>query len=361
MNIVHVETGKKLYGGPRQVLLLIDGLAKKGIKNTLVCDPNSAIASVANSASTKIHCIPMLGDLDIRFGQRLLSQLMNIKPALVHIHSRRGADFWGVSAARRAKIPSILTRRVDNPELPFFGRIKYSMYNRVVAISHQIEKQLYLDGAPKDTIKVIYSAIDSKNCIPVWSREQFLKHFDLSSQNLVVLCAAQLIKRKGHSNLLNAWTQVSLACPDARLLIFGQGNQETHLKKLVYDYGLNTSVQFQGFRKDLRDFLGCADILVHPALNEGLGIILLEAQAAEVPIIAADAGGINEAVEADQTALLTLPNDPLDLASKLIILLKNESLRKSLGVKGPQIVQEKFSTEKMVNAYIQVYKEVLLD
>jgi glycosyltransferase involved in cell wall biosynthesis len=118
-------------------------------------------------------------------------------------------------------------------------------------------------------------------------------------------------------------------------------------------------VRFAGFRADLRQFLGRADVLVHPALKEGLGICLLEAQAAGVPIVAARAGGIPEAVAEGDSALLVPPQDPAALASALGQLLGDEAQRTRMGAAGVSYVSEKFSPPAMVSGNLAVYQELL--
>ena len=71
MHIVHLETGRHLYGGAQQVLYLLAGLAAAGVRNTLVCPPDSAISSAADNAGVNVHTIPMAGDLDVGFQSAL--------------------------------------------------------------------------------------------------------------------------------------------------------------------------------------------------------------------------------------------------------------------------------------------------
>ncbi len=111
------------------------GLAGHGVANTLVCPPGSAIGSAVNAAEVRVSPLPMAGDLDALFAMRLTALLAADPPDLVHVHSRRGADIWGGLAARRAGVPAVLSRRVDNPDPPLLGPLRYRLYDRVIAIS----------------------------------------------------------------------------------------------------------------------------------------------------------------------------------------------------------------------------------
>ena len=124
IHILHIETGRHLYGGGLQVLYLMRGLAQNGCRNTLVCPSGSDIAKAAPPGA-QIFRVPVRGELDALFMLRLCRIISATQPDLVHVHSRRGADIWGAAAAWCTHTPAIITRRVDNPESPYIARIKY--------------------------------------------------------------------------------------------------------------------------------------------------------------------------------------------------------------------------------------------
>jgi glycosyltransferase involved in cell wall biosynthesis len=359
MHAVHLETGRHLYGGAQQVVYLLEGLARAGVRNTLVCPPASAISTAAGNAGVNVHAMPMAGDLDAGFVRRFRHWLTANKPDILHVHSRRGADLWGGLAARRAGVPAVLSRRVDNPEFPLLARIKYPMYRRVIAISAEIEQQLSRAGVPANKLRLIHSAVDAQACQPDWTREQFRAAFGLEGDQLAVVCVAQLIARKGQAVLLDAWPAVLADCPQARLIIFGQGEEEARLQEQMRHLGLTETVRFAGFREDILSFLGHADLLVHPALREGLGICLLEAQAAGLAIVASRAGGIPEAVADAVSGLLVPPQNPSELAGAVTKLLCDPDKRSRLGAGGRMQVAQNFSVQSMVSGNLKVYEELL--
>jgi glycosyltransferase involved in cell wall biosynthesis len=359
MHVVHLETGRHLYGGAQQVVYLLEGLARAGVRNTLVCPPDSAISTAAGNAGVNVHAMPMAGDLDAGFVRRFRHWLTANKPDILHVHSRRGADLWGGLAARRAGVPAVLSRRVDNPEFPLLARIKYPMYRRVIAISAEIEQQLSRAGVPANKLRLIHSAVDAQACQPDWTRAQFRAAFGLEGDQLAVVCVAQLIARKGQAVLLDAWPAVLADCPQARLILFGQGEEEARLQEQLRHLGLTETVRFAGFREDILSFLGHADLLVHPALREGLGICLLEAQAAGLAIVASRAGGIPEAVADAVSGLLVPPQNPSELAGAVTQLLCDPDKRSRLGAGGRMQVAQNFSVQSMVSGNLKVYEEML--
>ena len=137
MRILHVEAGRHLYGGARQVLYLARGLKLRSVEQTLVCPVGSEIEAAAIRHDRPVESVKMAGDADWMLTFRLRRLFRRLEPDIVHVHSRRGADTFGGRAARRADIPAVLSRRVDNPESRV-GRRKYRDYDQVIAISRAV-------------------------------------------------------------------------------------------------------------------------------------------------------------------------------------------------------------------------------
>lgn len=356
MHILHLEAGRHLYGGARQVLLLLDGLRSRGVEVTLACPAGSAIAAAADQAGLPVLTHELGGDLDISAVGFLLRIVREQRPDLVHVHSRRGADFFGAIAARLAGVPAVLTRRVDNPGVPGLSGLMYQAYARIVAISQAVRSQLAAEGVPEAKLSVIPSAVDTQARTSAWSRERFLDEFRLAPGQPVVGMVAQFIPRKGHQAWLEAWGQVTARCPNARLLLLGRGLLEPSLKA---HFGSRPDMHFAGFRADLPAFLGQLDLLVHPALAEGLGLSLLEAQGAGVPVVGFAAGGVPEAVADGVTGLLAPPGDMDGLVERLLRLLLNPALRRQMGRAGADRVRREFAPAVMVDRYLALYRTLV--
>jgi glycosyltransferase involved in cell wall biosynthesis len=327
-------------------------LAAQGIAGTLACPAGSAIAAAAAGRGLPVATHPLGGDLDLAAVRFLHGLLRTGRFNVLHAHSRRGADVFGGIAAAMAGVPAVLTRRVDNPDTPVVGTLKYRAYHQIVAISAAVRDQLVADGVPAGRVRVIRSAIGADACLPTWARERFLAEFGLAPGDEVVGVVAQLIPRKGHRLLLEAWPAVRNVCPRARLLVFGTGPLEGELVALA---GASAGVHFAGFRPDLGEFLGHIDVLAHPALAEGLGVSLLEAQAAGVPVVGFRCGGVPEAVADGQTGLLVEPGDTLALGDAILGLLQDPARRPALGAAGRARIRAEFSPAAMAAAYAEVY------
>ncbi|MBT2969055.1 MAG: glycosyltransferase [Candidatus Thiodiazotropha sp. (ex Ctena orbiculata)] len=361
MRVLHVEAGKHLYGGAKQVLYLLSGLQQQGIDSLLVCPPGSAVAAAAREIGVAVEELSMGGDLDIGLIFRLWRTIKRYRPDLVHVHSRRGADLMGGVAAHLCGVKSVLSRRVDNPEQRMMVRWKYPLFDRVIAISQGIADVLREEGVAAERLVCVRSAVDVERyqlqCDKAWFREQF----GLAEDALVMGAVAQLIPRKGHRYLLEAMPRLARAFPRLHLLIFGKGALREKLEQQIEALQLQPFVTLAGFRDDLPQLLPCLDLLVHPALMEGLGVSLLQAASAGLPIVAVDAGGMPEAVEDGVNGLLVPGGSVEALADALYRLLEDEALRRRMGESGREKMRRGFSVERMVLGNLAVYRDLLDD
>jgi glycosyltransferase involved in cell wall biosynthesis len=340
-------------------LTLMCGLAERGIAGVLVCPPDSAVAAAGRARGLEVVAVRMSGDLDLPFILRFARVIGRVGPDLVHVHSRRGADTLGGLAAGLARVPAILSRRVQSGDAPGVGLLKYRLYQRVVAVSGAIRRQLSARGLADAQLELVRDAVDPEACAPKWSREHFRTEFGLAENDLAVAVVAQLISRKGHADLFESLTDLHNHVSGLMVILFGSGPLEAKLKEEVKRLGLWDCVQFAGFRPDLRDYLAWFQLLIHPAVREGLGLSVLEAQAAGVPVAGFRIGGVAEAVLDGDTGVLVPAGDSLALASAVRTLLNDTDLRQRLAAAGPEWIRKEFGVERMVQGYAEIYSETL--
>ena len=123
--------------------------------------------------------------------------------------------------------------------------------------------------------------------------------------------------------------------------------------------GIDSQVVFAGFRDDMPRIVPNLDLVVHPAAMEGLGVSLLQAAAAGVPIVACRAGGIPEAVRSGINGVLVDPGHIPELAREIQGLLRNPGQMTALGAGGKQLVQAEFSVDAMVDGNLAVYRAIV--
>jgi glycosyltransferase involved in cell wall biosynthesis len=346
-----------LYGGALQALYLMRGLTARGHRNLLACPRGCDLAHAAGTVA-EVWELPMHGDADATMALRLAALIRRAKPDLLHLHSRIGADLWGGVAGRLAGVPVVHTRRVDNPEARWVVALKYRLHDRVIAISQEIGRVLVDEGLPEAKLRVVRSAVDAGRYAGPCARAEACASLGVPADATLLGVVAQLIDRKGHRVLLAALPELVAAFPDLRVILFGQGPLEHALRQEIESLGLADRVRLAGFRPDLERLLACLDLLVHPALMEGLGVSLLQASSAGVPIVASRAGGIPEAVRDGENGVLVPPDDSIALGRAIGALLADPERRRALSAGGRALMEREFSVDAMVEGNLAVYREL---
>jgi glycosyltransferase involved in cell wall biosynthesis len=359
MNIVHVETGRHLYGGAQQVLWLVRGLAATGVDNLLVCPPGSEVAAAAAGLAIPVCELACAGDHDAGFALRLRRLLKARQPDLVHCHSRRGADIMGGVAARLAGIPAVLSRRVDNPESGLSMRLRYRWFRKVIAISENVASTLRDQGLAGERVELIRSAVDVDRFAADADRPRLAGEFDIGPGHFAIAVVAQLIRRKGHRFLLDVLPGLGEAHPGIRVVFFGQGPEEAVLRRLASRLGVAPIVTFAGYRADLGELLGAFDLLVHPALREGLGVAMLEAAACGLPVVAFDTAGAREAVLHGETGVLVDSGDLAALQRAIGTMIEEPDMRREFGAAGRERMRDEFGVPTMVERHLDLYRRLI--
>ncbi|MEL7447893.1 MAG: glycosyltransferase family 4 protein [Pseudomonadota bacterium] len=361
MKTLHIESGRHLYGGAGQVVYLVRELGKRGIDSVLACPPGSAIADIMRGAGPGWRTVevPMGGDVDVGLMGRLKELIHTERPDVVHIHSRRGADTFGALAARRSGVPVLLSRRVEHMERWPVLELKLALADRVVAISRGIHGLLLGRGLKADKLGFAPDAVDIPAFQSPMPRTEFDQRFDVAPGVKVIGVVAQLTPPKGHTHLVDALPDVVAANPNVQVLFFGKGPKEAVLREQVSQLGLDAVVRFCGFHDDIAQLLGCFDVLAHPAISEGLGVALLEAASAGVPIVTCAVGGIPEVVIDGETGRAVPPGDAPALAAALNSLLADPELAGRYASAALAHVEENFSLRAMVDGNVAAYHHLL--
>lgn len=359
---LHVETGMHSLGGPAQVVYLMTGLRDRGHEAILVCPKGSSVSRHAAAAGLDVITVPLRTDLDLSFVLRLLRIIKRVKPDIVHLHSRRGADIMGGIAARLAHVPAVvLSRRIDNPVRR--GLISYLKYgplcDRIIAVSNGVAKALIKGGVDTAKITRVHSVADAKKYQKKGSEEKVRAEFGLDEDTNVIAVISQLIERKGHRFLFQGAPKILESFPKTAFLILGEGRLENDLRKLAASLGIEDKVIFAGFRNNIGELLSIVTVLVHPATMEGFANCALQAMAAEVPVVATAVGGMPESVQDGVNGILVPPRDVDALADAVTRLLGAPELRRTMGEAGRRMVEKQFSVDGMVEGVLAVYRDAL--
>jgi glycosyltransferase involved in cell wall biosynthesis len=191
------------------------------------------------------------------------------------------------------------------------------------------------------------------------ARERLRAAFALSGDALVIGVVAQLIERKRHSWLFALLPALLREFPPLTVVCFGRGPLEARLRAEIAERALQSRVVLAGFRADLPTLVPGLDLLAHPASREGLGLALLEAASAGVPVVACAVGGVPDIVVDGETGRLVPRDDAAAFGHALRALLASPDERARLGTAARRHVERRFDTARLVAAHHSLYTRLL--
>jgi phosphatidyl-myo-inositol alpha-mannosyltransferase len=275
---------------------------------------------------------------------------------ILHIHEPE-IPVLGAQIIAKADCPVVATFHAMHPETPMGRtietfRIPYfkSIFSRLSAMTAVSDAAAaFVRDRTKQPVTIIPNGIDL---------EKYQQPRKTSSAP-TILYVGRLEKRKGVRYLVMAFAELQKANPAAKLIIAGDGDLRSGLEQYVADNKIK-HVQFVGFVSEERklELLAQADVFCAPALyGESFGIVLLEAMAAGVPIVAGDNAGYTTVMTGHGRISLVNPKDTADFARRLDILLSDNELRQ-LWLNWAKKHIQQFSYDKIVDQYEELYRQI---
>ena len=260
------------------------------------------------------------------------------------------SNIFGLPGAAFAGVPvRIGNRREINPDKSgahiALQRAAYGCAHTIVANSHAAVARLMTERVPAQRIALISNGIDADRYLPRSPRVPLRR----------VVMVANLRAEKGHNVLIDAAAAVLRTYPDARFACVGDGPERDRLIALARDRGVAHAVTFPGHADDVPAVLAASDLFVLPSRSEAFPNAVLEAMAAGLPVVASNVGGIPEIVEDGRTGLLTPTGDPSELADRLLRLMSSPTLADTLGGAARAEIRARFSFDRMVAGFEQLY------
>jgi glycosyltransferase involved in cell wall biosynthesis len=358
---LHLDTARTWRGGQSQVLMTVLGLREQGHRAALVAHPDGVLLQRASEGLDLIPLAPK-SEMDLSAAWRLSRVLKQLKPDVVHAHDSHAVAMAASAlsmAAATPRVPLLMSRRVDfHIRKNALSRWKYKQVDRFICASNAIREMLVADGVPRERTTVVHDgvALGPLDLLPPVSVHET---FWLPHHAPVAANAAALVPHKGQRHLVEAAALVVKQIPDARFVIFGEGELRESLERQIKSHNLEKHVLLAGFRSDVPSLIKTVDLFVMSSVTEGLGSAVLEAMACRKAVVATNAGGLPEAIVDAETGLLVPPRDDRALADAIVRLLLDSTLRERFGEAGRWRVEEQFSADRMVAGTLQVYEREL--
>jgi L-malate glycosyltransferase len=296
---------------------------------------------------------------------RMVAYLRRGKFDVVHAH-----DLWsnmiGIVAGELAGVPVIVTSQRDLSHGDWYqGRRKkwlrraQNASSAILTNARMIREGLVgQEGLAAEKVRVIYNGVDLDKFES--SPSMRAKLFPgMERAKLIVLVGNMHTDVKGHPTLIAAAPKIVSRFPQARFVLVGDGGQRKDFEAAAQAAGVGANFMFLGRRNDVADILAACDIAVLPSAAEGMPNAVLEYMAAGLPVVASAVGGNLEVIADGATGLLVPPGDAEALGQALLRLLADDVLALRVARKGRELVEQRFSFERLTREVGALYEELL--
>jgi glycosyltransferase involved in cell wall biosynthesis len=304
---------------------------------------------------------------DQRSAELLADRLIALSTQVLHAHMYR-AEVVGVAALdiveqrtghRPYMVSTVHSSRFRSPaDRELLQRITPKI-NRLIAVSDAIVEKLVAEGRDTTAISRIYNGVDLERFDEATGGEAIRTELGIPANAPLAVVVGRLEPEKGHPTLIEAWPVVHQHHPTAHLLVVGEGSERDRLEGLAAAHLRAeiccASVHFLGRREDVPQILAASNVVVMPSYREAQGLAIVEALAANRPVIASNVGGIPEMIVSGENGLLVPSQDPSALASAIGMLFRHQKLADRLATAGHELVHAKFCVDDMLRDIEAIY------
>jgi glycosyltransferase involved in cell wall biosynthesis len=372
-------------GGPAlHVAYLTEGLRERGYDTTLVAGSlargEDSMAFVADAHGVEIVRIDELGReisplRDLMATIRLAKLIRKERPQILHTHTAK-AGTVGRVAARLAgsRRPPIVVHTFHGHVLRgYFGPVRSLLFRllerwlaagttALVAVSPQVRDDLVALGvAPRDRFVVIRLGIelDERVAPEQNGRAESRRYLGIPGDRFAVGWIGRMTAVKRTDDVLIAFKGLRDSGVDAVLCMVGDGPDRLTLEQRAHELGVARDTVFLGYQEDVAPFYAAFDVLVLPSGNEGTPVTVIEALAAERPVVATRVGGVPDVVRDGEDGFLVEAGATDDLADRLGRLARDPALRARRGRKGRERVLPRYAVERLVDDVDELYRSLL--
>ncbi len=371
--VAHVIYRLGIGGLENGLVNLINRTPSERYRHTIICLKDATdFKNRIQRRSVDIHELGMREGQDFSVFRRLYHLLRELRPDIVHTRNL---------AAVECQLPTFLAgvkHRVhgehgwdvfdpdgSSRKYQFLRRLLKPLVHRYIPLSTHLERYLRESiRVPGDKIRRICNGVDTEKFHPSGKDRQKLRAlpFD-TAEKFIIGTIGRMHGVKDQITLVEAFIRLLLKRPELqdylRLVLVGDGPLRSQAISLLASYGFEHIAWLPGERNDVPDILRTLNLFVLPSTAEGISNTVLEAMATALPVIATDVGGNPDLVTSGVTGTLIPCSDPDALARAIEQYLDNDELIALQGASGLTRVREKFSLDRMVEAYLTVYDELL--
>ncbi len=366
--VLQVRSSAGLYGADRMVITLNGALAAQGAHSRLLSINNyrmdaQPVHDAAIALGQDARLLPCNGRLDTRTASALSAQIATFPANIVHVHDYKSA-FYGWLATRRrpARLVTTLHGWVENSRSQrLYHRLEMSLLKRfdalVVVAGEQVDR-LVAAGLPRERIHQVDNAIEAPaaDIDSAADKAALRSELGLPPVGFVIAAVGRLSPEKNLGLLIDAFIPVAASDTTTHLLIVGAGDERESLQAHAAQAGLCNRVIFTGMRSDMPRIYRLIHCLALSSSTEGMPLVVLEAMARGIPIVATSVGDVPRLIRHTDHGCVVPRADTAALATALLAAV-------AAGVVQDEAAQRYIAAnhfpETMARAYLDIYHSLL--
>ncbi len=368
MKVLHLIGGGDDGGAKIHVLSLVKELSKY-IEVKIVSFRHGIFSDDALVMGIDIEVVKESNVfLDIK---RVVDIIKTEKIDIIHSHGAK-ANMMSVICSVFVKVPRITTVHSDyrldymqsmGKKLTFgtINTIALRCLKNYIAVSNNFKTMLIERNFNKNNIFTLYNGVDFSAPRREYCRSAFLEKYNLpfQEQDIIIGILARLHPVKGFGTFLSAAKEVIAARKSVKFLIGGEGEERKNLEREIQSRGLSNSVFLLGYVSDPYEFMSNIDMNILTSISESFPYSILEGTMYKKATISSDVGGISDLIEHNINGYLITPGDYKSLASYILKLIEDTSLRAEFGEKIYEKAMHMFSLENMCETQLSIYETLL--
>lgn len=368
LSTLQLRSSAGLYGADRMVLTLARALSGQRVASRLLSINNyrmreQSLHDAAHASGQDAVLLPCHGRFDPRTARALAHQLGTDASSLqvLHAHDYKSA-FYAWLANRYRKVPMVATLHgwvEGSRSMRIYNRLELALLRRfdaIVVVAAGQAERLHRAGIARERIHQVDNAIDPPSAADDARAAEVRRELQLADAGFVFGAVARLSAEKNLGQLLEAFQPLAQATPQAHLLIVGDGPEREALEARCRELSLARQVTFTGNRSDMGRIYPALDCLVLPSLTEGMPLVILEAMARGIPVVASAVGDVPRLLGHATHARLVPPGDGATLATALDQALAFHGRRDA---SAREYALAHHAPSVMADRYIGIYRQLL--
>jgi glycosyltransferase involved in cell wall biosynthesis len=380
--------GRLNVGGPAiQAITLTRVLDERGYRTHIIRGREGEAEGNMDYLARELGVVPTLiesmrrdpGPGDLIALWRLVSILRRDRPQIVHTHAAKAGTLGRVAALvafpRASRRPVLVHTYHGHSLTGYFSGRTVRVYRSIerllarwtdalIAVSGEVRDDLVrLRVAGPERFVVIPLGFDLARFLDdsdrVQRRAALRSEWGIAEDEQVITLVARLVPIKRVDRFLRI-ARLLAHRPRVRFVVVGDGELREQLTASPDAQALGNRLLWAGFRRDMPDVCFASDVVVLTSDNEGTPVSLIEAQAASVPVVGTDVGGVRSAVRDGLTGMLAAPDDLAAFAAAVSAILDGRALAARLGSAGREHASASYGVERLVEDHDRLYRRLLL-